>query len=72
MIDKLSWDEICELFELIDNKLKFSKAEGLVPVNIHRWGAYAAGAGIAFEVNAPIDRLLAVHENIEAAMSYLD
>jgi len=52
MIDKLSWDEICELFEFVDNKFKFPTAEGLVPVNIHRWGAYAAGAGIGSEVIA--------------------
>jgi hypothetical protein len=73
MINKLSWDEICEILEFVDNKLKFPAADGaLVPLNIHRWGAYAAGAGLGAEVNAPIDRLLAVHENVEAAMSYLD
>lgn len=37
MVNKLSWDEICEILEFLDNKLKFPAADGaLVPVNIHR------------------------------------
>ena len=54
-----------EIFQLVDQKFKFPGADGaLVPLNMHRWGAYAAGA--------VTDRLLAVHENVEAAKSFLE
>lgn len=43
-----------------------------MPANPHRWGAFAAGAAAAMEVNDQMDRFGAVHQNMLAAHDYLN
>ena len=64
--------KLIESFKLLDQKLKFPSVEAIVPANLHRWGAYQAGAAVRADSPDVLGRFQASVSNVEAAINFLD